>query len=193
MLGIHQADVDVLRWYNGTIPLVDMQTAGISLIPQLDKSAVVIGRFANPEDDRSHHGARLSVGELQVSFQTLQLNHAPLCVSPSACGLPALSTVLLNTPPPPPPPPALLQQVQHISPTNEFNKYFGYPFDPVESPGLLDASLNPVANPLDVMELSTQVGGIALPGPASLQGNASSSYTRSLLLISWLNGAASVC
>ena len=65
-----QVNVDVLRFYNGTIPLVDMQTAGISIIPQLDKSAVVIGRFADGTglNDRVHHGARLSVGELQVSL-----------------------------------------------------------------------------------------------------------------------------
>lgn len=61
-----QAHADVIRWYNGTIPLLDIQTSGISIIPQMDQSAVVIGRFSDPENDRSHHGARLSVGELQV-------------------------------------------------------------------------------------------------------------------------------
>lgn len=61
-----QAHADVILWYNGTIPLLNIQTSGISIIPQMDQSAVVIGRFSDAENDRSHHGARLSVGELQV-------------------------------------------------------------------------------------------------------------------------------
>lgn len=133
-----QGAVDVLRLYNESIPIVDIQTAGISLIPQLDKSAVVIGRFADPENDRSHHGARLSVGELQVR-PAVNLGAAwdsALILTGDACEL---------------------VQMMHLSPQNVFNKYLGYPFDPVAEPDRMDPELNPLARPLDVMELSTKV------------------------------------
>lgn len=45
--------------------------------------------------------------------------------------------------------------MMHLAP-NVDHQYFGYPFDPVADPGAM--YLDPVAERLDVMELSTRVG-----------------------------------